>query len=40
LTFLVFRASDRTLTDKEVDQVQEKIVNLLKIDLGASIREG
>ena len=37
---LVFRASDRTLTDKEVDQVQEKIVNLLKIDLGASIREG
>lgn len=37
---LVFRASDRTLTDKEVDQVQEKIVNLLKIDLGARIREG
>lgn len=37
---LVFRASGRTLTDKEVDQVQEKIVNLLKVDLGASIREG
>jgi len=37
---LVFRASDRTLTDKEVDRVQEKIINLLKIDLGASIREG
>lgn len=37
---LVFRAPDRTLRDEEVDQVQEKIVNVLKIDLGASIREG
>ena len=36
---LVFRALNRTLTDKEVDRVQEKIVNLLKVDLGASIRE-
>lgn len=36
---LLFRASDRTLTDKEVEQVHKKIVNLLKIDLGASIRE-
>ncbi len=37
---LVFRASDRTLRDEEVDRVQEKIVNVLKVDLGASIREG
>jgi phenylalanyl-tRNA synthetase beta chain len=36
---LVFRAPDRTLRDEEVDQVQEKIVNLLKRELGANIRE-
>ncbi len=36
---LVFRASDRTLTDKEVDRVQERIVNILKVDLEAKVRE-
>ena len=34
---LVFRAADRTLEDKEVNAVMEKIVEALK-ELGAELR--
>jgi len=40
LTFsLVFRAPDRTLRDEEVNDVQGRIVSLLRTKLGASLRE-
>jgi phenylalanyl-tRNA synthetase beta chain len=35
-----FRASDRTLTDEEVDRVVMEIVGRLTRDLGAEFRSG
>jgi phenylalanyl-tRNA synthetase beta chain len=36
---LVYRADDRTLTDKEVAMVHQKIVKTVERELGAKLRE-
>ncbi|MCX7767112.1 MAG: hypothetical protein N2246_10455, partial [Candidatus Sumerlaeia bacterium] len=35
---IVFRAKDRTLSDEEVNQLQEQIVSEIKTQLGATLR--
>ena len=35
---LTFRASDRTLTDEEVNKIQDKILTQLEIEAGAKLR--
>ncbi|MBF8265404.1 MAG: phenylalanyl-tRNA synthetase subunit beta, partial [Dehalococcoidia bacterium] len=35
---LVYQSPDRTLTDEEVDKVQERILNRLQKELGAVLR--
>jgi len=36
---LTYRASDRTLTDSEVNQVHESILNALALELNAVLRD-
>jgi phenylalanyl-tRNA synthetase beta chain len=37
---LTYQAEDRTLTDEEVAQLRDRIVNQLKEELGATLRSG